>query len=134
LSELASDLGVSDRLLMVPPVDQVRLADWYAAADVVCIPSHSESFGLVAVEAQACGTPVVAAAVGGLPTAIVDGVTGTLVSGHDPADYAQALGALINDASLRADMGAKAVMHAADFTWDATVDRLVASYERAAQA
>lgn len=133
LAELAADLGIADRVLMVPPVDQRRLADWYVAADVVCVPSHSESFGLVAVEAQSCGTPVVAAAVGGLPTAVVDGVTGTLVAGHDPADYAQALRALLGDAPLRAAMGAKAVTHAADFTWETTVDRLVATYAEAAR-
>jgi D-inositol-3-phosphate glycosyltransferase len=132
LAELASDLGVTDRISLVPPVDQRKLADWYAAADVVCVPSHSESFGLVAMEAQACGRPVVAAAVGGLPTAVIDGVTGALVDGHDPADYAAALATILNDEALRDTMGAKAVTHAAGFTWDATVDRLVSTYQRAA--
>jgi len=134
LAELAAGLGVTDRVSMVPPVDQLQLADWYAAADVVCIPSHSESFGLVALEAQACGRPVVAAAVGGLPTAVVDGVTGMLVEGHDPADYAAALAMILNDAALRDTMGAKAVIHASGFTWEATVDRLLASYVKAARA
>lgn len=132
LAELADELGVSDRVSMVPPVEQRRLADWYAAADVVCVPSHSESFGLVAVEAQACGRPVVAAAVGGLPTAVVDGVTGLLVEGHDPADYAAALDTILRDDALRAAMGAKAVTHASDFNWETTVDRLTATYRRAA--
>lgn len=132
LAELATDLGVADRVTFVPPVDQRQLADWYAAADVVCVPSHSESFGLVAVEAQACGTPVVAAGVGGLPTAVVDGVTGVLVASHDPGDYAAALGTVLNDRGLRTTMGAKATMHAAGFTWETTVDRLLATYERAA--
>jgi D-inositol-3-phosphate glycosyltransferase len=116
---------------MVPPVDQRQLADWYASADVVCIPSHSESFGLVALEAQACGRPVVAAAVGGLPTAVVDGVTGALVDGHDPADYAAGLARTLNDAALRDTMGAKAVIHASGFTWEATVDQLLATYAKA---
>ena len=133
LAELASDRGVADRVSLVPPVDQRNLADWYAAADVVCVPSHSESFGLVAMEAQACGRPVVAAAVGGLPTAVVDGVTGVLVDGHDPADYAIALATILNDGALRDTMGAKAVTHASGFTWDATVDRLVSTYRRAAR-
>jgi D-inositol-3-phosphate glycosyltransferase len=132
LADLAADLGVANRVTFVPPVDQRRLADWYAAADVVCVPSHSESFGLVAVEAQACGTPVVAAGVGGLTTAVVDGVTGVLVGSHDPADYAGALGTLLHDPALRATMGAKATMHAAGFTWETTVDRLLATYEQAA--
>jgi len=132
LAELASDLGVTARVSLVPPVDQRRLAAWYAAADVVCVPSHSESFGLVAMEAQACGRPVVAAAVGGLPTAVVDGVTGVLVDGHDPADYAAALTTILNDHALRDTMGTKAVTHASGFTWEATVDRLVSTYRRAA--
>jgi D-inositol-3-phosphate glycosyltransferase len=132
LADLASELGVTDRIAFVPPVDQRALADWYAAADVVCVPSHSESFGLVAVEAQACGRPVVAAAVGGLPTAVVDGVTGVLVEGHDPADYAAALATILSDDALRDTMGAKAVTHASGFTWETTVDRLVSTYRRAA--
>jgi D-inositol-3-phosphate glycosyltransferase len=134
LAELASSLGVADRVSLIPPVQQRKLADWYAAADVVCVPSHSESFGLVAVEAQACGRPVVAAAVGGLPTAVIDGVTGVLVDDHDPADYAAALATILNDEALRDTMGAKAVTHASGFTWDATVDRLVSTYRQAARA
>lgn len=132
LAELVADLGIADRVTFVPPVGQRRLADWYAVADVVCVPSHSESFGLVAVEAQACGTPVVAAGVGGLTTAVVDGVTGILVRSHDPADYARALGALLNDPVLRSAMGAKATTHASEFSWETTVDRLLVTYEQAA--
>jgi len=132
LAELTADLGVTDRVTLVPPVDQRRLADWYAAADVVCVPSHSESFGLVAMEAQACGTPVVAARVGGLTTVVVDGVTGILVSGHDPVDYARSLATLLEDPALRTAMGAKATTHASGFSWETTVDRLLATYERAA--
>jgi D-inositol-3-phosphate glycosyltransferase len=131
LSDLAGRLGVADRVTFVPPVEQDRLAQWYAAADVVCVPSHSESFGLVALEAQACGTPVVAAAVGGLTTAVVDGVTGVLVPGHDPTDYARALATVLDDTVLRDTMGTKAAVHAAGFTWEATVDRLLGAYERA---
>ena len=79
-----------------------ELADWYRAATVVMVPSYSESFGLVAVEAQACGTPVIAASVGGLRTAVQDGVSGVLVDGHDPADYARALRELFADPARRA--------------------------------
>ncbi|PRC62160.1 D-inositol-3-phosphate glycosyltransferase, partial [Mycobacterium sp. ITM-2017-0098] len=64
-------------------------------ADIVAVPSYNESFGLVAVEAQACGTPVVAAAVGGLPVAVRDGVSGALVDGHDPEAWAQTLGTVL---------------------------------------
>lgn len=88
LEDLAVELGVRDLVRFVPPVDRARLADWYRAADICVVPSYSESFGLVAVEAQACGTPVVAARVGGLPTAVSDGRSGRLVDGHDPRDWA----------------------------------------------
>ncbi len=131
LATLAERVGVADRVTFLSPVAQAQLARWYAAADVVCVPSHSESFGLVALEARACGTPVVAAAVGGLTTAVVDGVTGLLVSGHRPSHYARALHALLDDAELRGTMGAKAAVHAAGFSWEVTADRLLATYESA---
>ena len=131
LADLALRLGVADRVSFLPPVAQTQLADWYAAADVVCVPSHSESFGLVALEAQACGTAVVAAAVGGLTTAVVDGVTGLLVNGHRPADYARALRTLLDDAALRGTLGAKATVHAAGFSWAATAESLLATYAAA---
>ncbi|MFT4188681.1 MAG: D-inositol-3-phosphate glycosyltransferase [Aeromicrobium sp.] len=131
LAELTARLGLDDVVRFVPAVSQDVLADWYAAATVVCVPSHNESFGLVAIEAQACGTPVVAARVGGLPTAVSDGVSGVLVDRHDAADYADALRPLLVDASLRDAMSAKAVVHAADFGWEATADRTLASYTAA---
>ena len=118
-------------MTFVPTVDQRDLADWYAAASVVCVPSYNESFGLVAIEAQACGTPVVAASVGGLATAVSDGVTGVLVDGHDPADYAAALHPLLVDPELREAMSAKAVRHAESFGWDVTAERTLAVYEEA---
>lgn len=131
LADLAAELGVDDVVRFVAPVAQRELADWYAAATVVCVPSYNESFGLVALEAQACGTPVVAARVGGLTTAVADGVSGLLVDGHDPADYAAALGAIAYDPALRDAMGAKAVEHAAGFSWDVTAEQTLAVYRRA---
>jgi D-inositol-3-phosphate glycosyltransferase len=131
LADLAVRRGVVDRVSFLPPVAQAQLADWYLASDVVCVPSHSESFGLVALEAQSCGTPVVAAAVGGLTTAVVDGVTGLLVSGHVPDHYAGALRMLLDDPALRTAMGAKAATHAAGFSWEVTADRLMATYAAA---
>jgi D-inositol-3-phosphate glycosyltransferase len=107
------------------------LARWYSRAAVVCVPSYNESFGLVAIEAQACGTPVVAAAVGGLPTAVADGVTGTLVDGHDPADYAAAIRPYLTDPAFRRAAGAKAVRHAETFGWDATAERTLDVYAAA---
>ncbi len=134
LTDLSADLGLDDVVTFVPTVDQGVLADWYAAASVVCVPSYNESFGLVAIEAQACGTPVVAAAVGGLATAVSDGVTGVLVNGHDPADYAAALHPLLVDDEVREAMSAKAVRHAESFGWDVTTERTLAVYERAVDA
>src|SRR5690606_9881789 len=97
LAELTAELGLADVVRFVPPVTQDQLAVWCAAATVVAVPSYNESFGLVAVEAQATGTPVVAAAVGGLTTVVRDGVSGLLVDTHEPRDWAHALRRLIDD-------------------------------------
>jgi D-inositol-3-phosphate glycosyltransferase len=128
LHKLAAALGVQDVTRFCPPVPQDVLADWYRAATVAVVPSHNESFGLVAIEAQACGTPVVAAAVGGLPTAVSDQVSGLLVEGHDPADYAEALGRLVLDPGLRARQAAAAVRHAAGFGWAAAAATMAEVY------
>jgi D-inositol-3-phosphate glycosyltransferase len=134
LSDLSTELGLDDVVTFVPTVTQSPLSDWYAAASVVCVPSYNESFGLVAIEAQACGTPVVAARVGGLATAVSDGVSGVLVDGHEPADYAGALRPLLVDPELREAMSVKAVKHAELFSWDVTADRPIAVYEQAFRA
>ncbi len=134
LSDLSTSLGLDDVVRFIPTVSQVELADWYAAASVVCVPSYNESFGLVAIESQACGTPVVAARVGGLATAVSDGVSGVLVDGHEPADYASALHPLLVDDEVREAMSAKAVHHAESFGWDVTADRTLDVYEAAIAA
>lgn len=126
---LADELGISDRVTFLPPQSRQDLVSVYRAADLVAVPSYSESFGLVAVEAQACGTPVVAAAVGGLPVAVRDGVTGALVDGHDVGDWAQAIDGLLDRGPHT--MRRAAVEHAATFSWAHTVDALLASYGRA---
>ena len=128
LVRLADELGIADLVRFVPPVDRDELARWYAAADAVVVPSHNESFGLVALEAQACGTPVVAAAVGGLRTAVRDGVSGLLVEGHEPRDYAAAVRRLLADPAERARLAAGAVEHAAAFGWERTASGLLATY------
>ena len=102
------------------------------AADVAVVPSYSESFGLVAVEAQACGTPVVAAAVGGLPTAVADGESGYLVDGHDPADYARVLDRLIASPGERSRLSDGAIRHAHSFGWPATAAAMLDVYAQAA--
>lgn len=128
LMELATSLGVADRVRFLPPQAGDRLADVYRAADVVAVPSYNESFGLVALEAQACGTPVVAAAVGGLVTAVRDGVSGVLIDGHDPRDWAKVLGVLLESPTWRAELAAGSVAHARDFSWDSTAGRLAEVY------
>jgi D-inositol-3-phosphate glycosyltransferase len=134
LSALAEVLGIADLVRFVPPVSRERLADWYAAADVVCVPSYSESFGLVAIEAQAAGTPVVAAAVGGLTTVVRHGHTGLLVEGHDPADYARALESVVARPAYRAALGSQAASHALDYAWERTAALTHEVYRRAAGA
>jgi len=126
---LAAELGIADRVTFLPPQSREQLVDVYRAADLVAVPSYSESFGLVAVEAQACGTPVVAAAVGGLPVAVADGVSGALVDGHDPDQWAEAIGALL--ARDPDELSRAAVAHAHRFSWANTVDGLLSSYSRA---
>jgi D-inositol-3-phosphate glycosyltransferase len=128
LQELAVRLGVTDVVRFLPPQPPEQLAEHYRAADVAVVPSHNESFGLVALEAQACGTPVVAAAVGGLHTAVEDGVSGLLVEGRDPADYAAAIRRVLARREL---MAAGARRHASRFSWDRTVDSLVDAYAAA---
>jgi D-inositol-3-phosphate glycosyltransferase len=130
LQKLAGALGIADVVTFFPPQPPERLADHYRAADVAVVPSHNESFGLVALEAQACGTPVVAAAVGGLRTAVRDGVSGVLVDGHDPRDYATAVRAVLARREL---LSAGARRHAGLFSWDRTADSLVAAYAAAAE-
>lgn len=134
LDELARDLGIADRIVFVPALSQSQLAQWYSAASMVCVPSHNESFGLVAIEAQACGTPVVAAGVGGLSTAVSDGVTGVLVDSHRTADWAAAIASLLEEPGSMDAMGQKAIDHASVFGWDATADRTLEVYHKAAEA
>jgi D-inositol-3-phosphate glycosyltransferase len=128
LQRLAAGLGIADVVRFETPCPQRELAQWYRAADVTVVPSHNESFGLVAVESQASGTPVVAAAVGGLRTAVRHGESGLLVEGHDPADYAAVLRMLADRPRQRAALARGAVRHAKAFGWSATVDRLLEVY------
>lgn len=118
LQKLAARLGIADVVRFQPPVDQEQLADWFRAASVLVMPSYSESFGLVAIEAQAAGTPVLAASVGGLPVAVRDGVTGFLVDGHEPAHYARVLRDFAETPHLVDRMGDAAARHAQSFGWD----------------
>ncbi|MBV9090055.1 MAG: D-inositol-3-phosphate glycosyltransferase [Mycobacteriaceae bacterium] len=129
LVRLAGELGIAGRVTFLPPQSRDDLVAVYRAADLVAVPSYSESFGLVAIEAQACGTPVVAAEVGGLPVAVRDGVSGALVRGHGVSEWADAIGGLLERRS--GAMSRAAVSHAAKFSWSRTVDGLLAAYGRA---
>ena len=131
LAQLADELDLDSVVRFVPPVAQDELARWCAASTAVAVPSYNESFGLVAAEAQATGTPVVAAAVGGLTTVVDDGRSGLLVDGHDPRDWAAALRRLIDDPELTARLGRGALEHAREFSWERTAERTLASYRQA---
>lgn len=126
--DLAVELGVAEAIRWVPPQPHYLLSTYYRAADVVVVPSRSESFGLVALEAAACGVPVVASAVGGLQTVVVHGETGELVERRDPDLFAAAIVGLLSDPA-RADMlGLQAALRAQDYTWAVTAARLQRSY------
>jgi D-inositol-3-phosphate glycosyltransferase len=128
LRKLAATLGIADVVRFLRPQPRESLARVYRAADVVAVPSHNESFGLVALEAQACGTPVVAARVGGLPVAVSDGRSGLLVDGHAAPDWADALAAVALRPGRWRSLSEGAVTHARRFSWDRTTDALLASY------
>ncbi len=130
LKDLVSWLNISDVVRFENPVPRAELPQWYRAADLVCVPSYSESFGLVALEAQACGTPVVATAVGGLRTAVADGISGVLVDGHDPRAWSSVLARLIQEPQRRVLLSMGAIEHASHFGWDATARGTLDIYDR----
>ncbi|MGK2930521.1 MAG: glycosyltransferase [Acidimicrobiales bacterium] len=124
VTEMARDLGVLDRIRFVPAQPHHLLSTFYRAADVVLVPSRSESFGLVALEAAACGTPVVAASVGGLGTLVRHGESGFLVADRDPEQFATFTDAVLAAPGLGAHLGAGGVRVARDYTWSTTAARL----------
>ena len=130
LKELVSWLNIDDVISFLPPVPRNELPNWYRAADLVCVPSYSESFGLVALEAQACGTPVVATAVGGLRTAVADGISGVLVDGHDPRARSSVLARLLQEPQRRVLLSMGAIEHASHFGWDATARGTLDIYDQ----
>ena len=130
LKELVSWLNIADVISFLPPVPRTELPNWYRAADLVCVPSYSESFGLVALEAQACGTPVVATAVGGLRTAVADGISGVLVDGHDPRAWSSVLARLLQEPQRRVLLSMGAIEHASHFGWDATARGTLDIYDQ----
>jgi D-inositol-3-phosphate glycosyltransferase len=133
LIDLGAALGVTDSVRFLPPLAGDDLVALYQAADLIAVPSHNESFGLVALEAQATGTPVVAAAVGGLVTAVRDGVSGALVDGHAPASWARVIGRLLDEPARRRELARGAVAHARQFSWNRTAEGVLAVYDEAAE-
>ncbi|WP_375430482.1 D-inositol-3-phosphate glycosyltransferase [uncultured Friedmanniella sp.] len=131
LVPLIADLGVADLVELRPHSPRAELFRWYCVADVVGVPSHNESFGLVALEAQACGRPVVATDVGGLRHAVRDGQTGLLVRGHEAGAWADALATVLDSPGERVRMGANAAGHSSRFSWDNTAAATLAAYHAA---
>ena len=125
LAQLAVHRGLGSDVVFRPPEAHDTLADFYRAADALLMPSRSESFGLVAAEAQAAGLPVVAANVGGLAYAVADGVSGVLVDGYDPGTWAAAVNRVIDESGAFSEGAAS---HSERFSWDATADRLLELY------
>lgn len=126
--------GLHGRVEILPPVPAAVLADWYRAADLVLVPSRSESFGFAAAEAQACGAPVVASAVGGLTHVVEAGRTGLLVAEDDPLTWAEGIEALLCDPAARARMGAAAAQRAREFDWRTCAATVLAAVPSAPDA
>jgi len=124
LKAVAATLGVREAIDFVGSVAHHELPYFYSAADVCVMPSYSESFGLVGLEAQACGCPVVASDVSGLRSVVREGVTGYVVAGHDPAAYAERIKRLLDEPELARQMGRRGQLLAQRFSWSRTADRL----------
>jgi D-inositol-3-phosphate glycosyltransferase len=125
LRRLAAELGIAGSVEFPGSVPQHRLANYYAAAEACLMPSYSESFGLVGLEAQACGTAVIASNVAGLASVVRDGVTGFLVDEHDPAAYAERMCRVLETPRLAEELGKRGSRLAQGFSWDRTADRLL---------
>jgi D-inositol-3-phosphate glycosyltransferase len=130
LRELVHWLNLDNTIQFLAPITRDKLPDLYRSSDLVCVPSYSESFGLVALEAQACGTPVVASAVGGLRTAVADGISGVLVDGHNPKAWSSVLARLLKQPERRIVLSIGAIEHASHFGWDATARGTLDVYDR----
>jgi D-inositol-3-phosphate glycosyltransferase len=132
LMAVARDLGVDGAVRLVSPQPHEVISTYYRAADVCLVPSRSESFGLVALESAACGTPVVASAVGGLTTLVEHGRTGFLVEGREPSSFATWVRKILDDPALAADLGARSAMRALDYSWREAAERLGALHDELA--
>jgi len=128
LQRLVTKLGLSERVEFLGSIPQCRLPTYYAAAEACLIPSYSESFGLVGLEAQACGTAVIASNVAGLASIVRDGVTGFLVDGPDPAAYAEKMRRILEEPGLGDRLGRRGQRRAQGFSWEQTADQLLTHF------
>ncbi len=128
LKALSEEFGLDDLVTFIGQRSQDSLPYYYSSAAVVVVPSHYESFGMVALEAMACGTPVVASQVGGLAFLVQDGLTGYHVPGDDPQALAEKLTALLETPGLRQGMGERAAAYARGYSWEIPATQLVALY------
>jgi len=128
LKQLTAHLELSDMVTFLGPQNQELLPFFYAAAEMCVLPSRYESFGMVALEAMACGRPVIASHVGGLPTFIQDKATGFLVPGGNEKLLAEKILTLLTDASLRARMGKEARQKAKEFSWQKITRQIISLY------
>lgn len=128
LQDLCDDLGLDEVVIFLGKRGQNTLPYYYSAAEVVVMPSHYESFGMVALEAMACGTPVIASRVGGLAFLVQDGKTGYFVPAQDPEALSQKLRLLFVDHDLRRKLGEQAADYARKFNWQAITRQMVGLY------
>jgi D-inositol-3-phosphate glycosyltransferase len=131
LKAIRAELGITDLVTFLGARDQDKLHHYYSAAEMVIMPSHYESFGMVALEAMACGTPVIASDVGGLGYLVRDGETGLHVPNGNPAALASAIARLVEDHELRQRMGRRAHLYAQQYSWECIADRMQALYRQA---
>jgi len=129
LSWLATDLGIGEKVAFVGAIEHERLPLFYSAANICVVPSYYESFGLVALESLACGTPVVASRVGGLPSIIRDGETGYLIPWHCPEPFTEQLELLLANESLARSFGIAGRASVENFSWSTVAEQVAEVYE-----
>jgi D-inositol-3-phosphate glycosyltransferase len=128
LSQRAGALGIAGAVRFLGPVAHEDLATYYSLADVTVVPSFTESFGLVALESQACGTPVIASQVGGLALLVKDGVTGFTIAGRSEQEFAARIAQVLDDRALQRELGRRGRLWAQSYTWERTGTRLARLY------
>ncbi|MCP5095024.1 MAG: glycosyltransferase family 1 protein [Chloroflexi bacterium] len=134
LQQLRADLGIHDLVTFLGAKDQEILPNYYAAAEIVIMPSHYESFGMVALEAMAMGTPVIASEVGGLAHLVKDGINGFHIPSRDPEALAAKIYELLTNVECRIHLGEQARNYAKQYDWKNIVERMMVVYEDAARA